>query len=70
MIPMEMRLGRDIAEELEKNGVAVFRNNSGQPYAIFKLKDIAGAVVSFSTDGSKYIVSTIKPEEAKNETTK
>lgn len=68
MIPMEMRLGRDIAEELEKNGVSVFRDNSGQPYAIFKLKDTAGAVASFSTDSSTYIVSTIKPEEVKNET--
>lgn len=65
MIPMEMRLGRDIAEELEKNGLAVFRNNGGrgQPYAIFKLKDMKGAVASFSPDGSTYIVSTIRPEE-------
>ena len=67
MMPMEMRLGRDIAEELEKNGVAVFRDKGGrgQPYAIFKLKDVEGAVASFSTDSSTYIVSTEKPEEKK-----
>jgi hypothetical protein len=65
MIPMEMRLGREIAEEVENNGVVVFRDSKNQPYALFKLKDIEGAVASFSTDSSMYIVTTIKHKEDK-----
>ena len=42
---LEMRLGKEINEELEKKNVVVFRNdNTNQPYALFKLKDEPGAV--------------------------
>lgn len=40
-----MRLGKEIAEAVDKNNMVVFRNeNTNQPYALFKLKDEAGAV--------------------------
>ena len=64
-MPMEMRLGREIAEEVENNGVVVFRDSENNPYALFKLKDIEGAVASFSTDSSIYIVTTSKHKEEK-----
>lgn len=63
MVPLEMRLGREIAEEVEQKGMVVFRdNNNGQPYALFKLEDKEGAVASFSEDSNMYIVYTIKKE--------
>lgn len=64
-MPMEMRLGREIAEEVENNGVVVFRDSKNNPYALFKLKDIEGAVASFSTDGGIYIVISSKHKEEK-----
>lgn len=42
---LEMRLGKEINEELEKKNVVAFRNEiTNQPYALFKLKDEPGAV--------------------------
>lgn len=64
-LPMEMRLGREIAEEVENNGVVVFRDSKNNPYALFKLKDMEGAVASFSTDSSMFIVTTSKHKEKK-----
>lgn len=45
MIDLEMRLGKEIAEAVDKDNVVVFRNETtNQPYALFKIKDEAGAV--------------------------
>lgn len=45
MIDLEMRLGEEIAKAVEKDNMVVFRNdNTKQSYALFKLKDEAGAV--------------------------
>jgi len=64
MAPLEMRLGREIAEEVEQKGMTVFRNNdTGQPYALFKLEDKEGAVVSPSENSNMYIVYTVKKED-------
>lgn len=45
MIDLEMRLGKEIAEAVDKKNMVVFRNETTkQPYALFKVKDEAGAV--------------------------
>lgn len=62
---MEMRLGREITEELENDGAVVFTDRRNQSYALFKLKNIEGAVASFSADSGRYIVTTVKHKEDK-----
>lgn len=58
---LEFRLGHEIAEKVEKEGMAVFRDTTNnQPYGLFKLKDEEGAVASFSEKSSMYLVTTIK----------
>lgn len=48
MIDLEMRLGKDITDELEKKNMVVFRSeNTNQPYVLIKLKDEPGAVAGF-----------------------
>lgn len=48
MSDLEMRLGKEIAEAVEKDNVVVFRSETTrQPYALFKLKDEPGAVAGF-----------------------
>lgn len=57
MIDLEMRLGEEIAKAVEKDNMVVFRNdNTKQPYALFKLKDEAGAVIE--TAKGLYLVTT------------
>lgn len=61
---LEMRLGKDIAEAIDKDNMAVFRNETTkQPYALFKLKDEAGAVTEIIK--GLYLVTTkdFKPEK-------
>ena len=54
---LEMRLGKEIAEELEKENVVAFRNEiTNQPYALFKLKDEPGAVSKMAE--GLYLVTT------------
>ena len=65
MAPLEMRLGREIAEEVEQKGMVVFRDSNRQPYALFKLEDKEGAVASFSENSNMYVVYTIKKKEEK-----
>lgn len=67
MMPLELRLGREVAEEVEKKGVAVFREggDNGQPYALFKLEDKEGAVASLSEDSNLYFVTTAKSSSEK-----
>lgn len=49
MLDLEMRLGEEIVEAVDKNNMVVFRNDTTkQPYALFKLKDEPGAVVELS----------------------
>ncbi len=44
-IDLEMRLGKEIAEAVEKDNVVAFRSETtNQPYALLKLKDEPGAV--------------------------
>ena len=62
-MPLEMRLGREIAEEVENNGVVVFSDSKNNSYALFKLKDMEGAVASFSNDSGIYTVTTSKHKE-------
>lgn len=54
---LEMRLGKEINEELEKENVVAFRNEiTSQPYALFKLKDEPGAVSKMAE--GLYLVTT------------
>jgi hypothetical protein len=66
MTPLGMRLGDDIAKELDKTGVVIFRvGDNGQPYALFKLEDEVGAVASLSEDSNLYFVTTAKSSSKK-----
>lgn len=57
MIDLEMRLGKEIAEAVDKDNMVVFRNETtNQPYALFKIKDEAGAVADFGN--GLYMVTT------------
>lgn len=57
MMDLEMRLGKEIAETVEKDNVVAFRNETTkQPYALFKLKDEAGAVSKMAE--GLYLVTT------------
>ena len=48
MSDLEMRLGKDIAEAVDKDNMVVFRNeDTNQPYVLIKLKDEEGAVADF-----------------------
>ena len=61
---LEMRLGKEINEELEKKNVVAFRNdNTNQPYALFKLKDEPGAVSKMAE--GLYLVTTKDFKEKK-----
>lgn len=49
MIDLEMRLGKEIAEAVDKDNMVVFRNETtNQPYALFKIKDETGAVAELA----------------------
>lgn len=69
MIDLERQFGKEIAEAVDKDNMAVFRNETTkQPYALFKLKDELGAVTCLS-DGL-YVVEArhFSPKkEVKNE---
>lgn len=54
-----MTLGADITKKLEKDGFVVFRDQkTGQPFALFEIEDIPGAVSEFTDE--LYIVSKKK----------
>lgn len=63
MNDLEMRLGKDITDELEKNNMVVFRStNTNEPYVLIKLKDEPGAVAGF---GNGLYMVTAKDHEPK-----
>lgn len=68
---LEMRLGKEIAGQLEKDGMVVFRDlKEHRAYAIFEIEDKKSAIVQIS-DGGTYVVhcrkvmSTVDYKEAK-----
>lgn len=57
MIDLEMRLGKEIAEAVDKDNMVVFENETTkQTYALFKIKNEAGAVSELAK--GFYIVTT------------
>lgn len=71
MNDLEMRLGKEIAEELEKKNIVAFRNeNTKQPYILIKLKDEPGAVTEISDGLYMVIAKDYEPKEGKKEETK
>lgn len=69
---LEMRLGKDIAGQLEKDGMVVFRDlKEHRAYAIFEIEDKKSAIIGIG-DGGTYIVncrkvmSTVDYKEAKD----
>lgn len=65
MSDLEMRLGKEIAEAVEKDNMAVFRSEkTKQPYVIIKLKDEPGAVAGF---GNGLYMVTAKDHKPKGE---
>lgn len=64
MSDLEMRLGKEIAETVDKDNMVVFRNETTkQPYVLIKLKDEPGAVADF---GNGLYMVTAKDYEPKN----
>jgi hypothetical protein len=71
MNDLEMRLGKEIAEELEKKNIVAFRNeNTKQPYILIKLKDEPGAVTKISDGLYMVIAKDFKPKDNKKEEAK
>ena len=66
MKDLEMRLGKEISELVEKDNIVVFRSETtNQPYVLIKLKDEAGAVANFGGNGL-YMIKA-KDYESKEE---
>lgn len=64
MNDLAMCLGKEIAEELEKKNMVVFRNNNTkQPYVLIKLKDKLGAVTEISGGLYMVIAKDYKPKK-------
>lgn len=64
MSDLEMRLGKEIAEELERKNIVVFRNESTkQPYVLIKLKDEPGAVAELGNGLYVVTAKDFKPKD-------
>lgn len=64
MNDLEMRLGKNITDEIEKNNMVVFRSeNSKQPYVLIKLKDEPGSVAHFGNGLYMVTAKNYKPKE-------
>lgn len=58
MNDLEMRLGKDITDILEKKNIVVFRSETtNQPYVLIKLKNEVGAITDLGN--GVYIVPSI-----------
>lgn len=64
MIDLEMRLGKEIAEAVDKDNMVVFETTN-QTYALFKVKNEAGAVAEFAK--GLYMVTAKNYERKKKE---
>lgn len=64
MNDLEMRLGKEIAEAVDKDNMVVFRSETTkQPYALFKIKDEPGAVAGFGNGLYMVTAKDHEPEE-------
>lgn len=64
MIDLEMRLGKEIAEAVDKDNMVVFETTN-QTYALFKIKDEEGAVAELAK--GLYMVTAKDYERKKKE---